>query len=365
MIRVMKTNQESRVKSQELLISNLKPQTSSSQGFVSIFSVLIIMSILTLIAVGFSNVTRRAQQRVLSNQLNIQAYYAAESGVNEAIEKVKVAIAANTPYAKNTCQAPLDGYSYNNNLDAGLNVGYSCVLINNQDPKLVFTNVPLEGSSSAQTTTFKLSTGLAPKAFDVTWDQPGGGSRVIPNSTSLLPLATWNNIGIVRIDLIPLDLGLDRSTLATQGFSFFLYPTSSGSIPAGVQTVVNGPADQDGVAFIRCATAPCTAHMQLSPATAKVYKLRLQSIYAPVDVTISNGVDVNGTAGSWTDGQAVIDVTGKANDVFRRIQVRIPLNANGATPAYALQTADSICKRLAALPGNTTTDSVDNSCKAN
>ena len=56
-------------------------------GFIAIFSVLVIMGILTLLTIGFSNVTRQAQKRALDDHLNTHAFYAAESGINIAKSK--------------------------------------------------------------------------------------------------------------------------------------------------------------------------------------------------------------------------------------------------------------------------------------
>ena len=334
------------------------------RGFISIFSVLIIMSILTLIAVGFSNITRRAQQRVLNDQLNVQAYYAAESGVNEAIGQIKL----NPNLTKTSCQAAGDGFNYNNNLDSSLNVGYTCVLINNSDSKLVFTDIPLEGSPSVGTTDFKLSTGAAPQKFDVTWSaHSSSSSTTIPTTTSFLPstgTGSWSdNLGLVRMDLVP-TTSLDRSALATNTYSFYLYGSTQGVDAGTFQTITNGTSNQGAIIYTKdCTTNSCTAHLQLS-GTALAYKMRLQSVYSQVDVTISNGIDINGLSGNWVGGQSVIDVTGKANDVFRRIQVRIPLNGNGVTASYGLQTADSICKRISATSGGLTTiESSDPVCQ--
>lgn len=50
--------------------------------------------------------------------------------------------------------------------------------------------------------------------------------------------------------------------------------------------------------------------------------------------------------------QIKVDSTGKAQDVLRRIQVRLPLNATGSQnqlPDNALQSTDSICKRFSAM----------------
>lgn len=365
-MREQRTENIEQIKPNELTMPSALCPLPCEKGFVSIFSVLIIMAILTLIAVGFSTITRRAQQRVLNNQLNTQAYYAAESAVNDAIRAVK----ADPNLTKTSCQAVNDGFSYNNNLDSTLNVGYTCILINNIDSKLVYSGVPLEGTANAETTDLKLTTGQPLKTFDVTWSaHTNSSSTIIPSGSTLWPLQTWTNNyypGLVRIDLIPTDQGLDRDSLAKKGYSFYLYASQTAS--SANASVNNMPSDQGGLVLVRCTTSPCTVHITLGNAVATSYKMRLQSVYDPVDVTLSNGADTSGTAGNWIGGQITIDATGKANDVLRRIQVRIPVTSNGLTPSFGLQTADSICKRLAVMPsasGGTTTDSTDDACLAN
>ena len=57
--------------------------------------------------------------------------------------------------------------------------------------------------------------------------------------------------------------------------------------------------------------------------------------------------------------QVVIDSTGRANDVLRRVQVRITGGTTtfsygdntGNYPDNVLESADSICKRLSVAPG--------------
>jgi Tfp pilus assembly protein PilX len=370
MIKAMKKITDYSPPGAEQITEQKQEDLTSEKGFISLFSVLIIMAILTLIAVGFSAVVRRAQQRVLDNQLNTQAFYAAESGVNDA----KAALEASPALTKTTCQGGTFT-GYNNGIDAGLNVGYTCLLINSTDPKLIFNAVPLEGTANPKTVNFQTSTGAAVSTFDVTWSPASGSANIPPAGTGLVPSTTWaasNYLGMVRIDLVPVNQGLDRDSLARKSFSFFLYPTLGGGF-SGTVTTINDSPDQGGLAPINCIAAPCTAHMRLAAAGGlpgsldSRYTMRVSSVYAPVNVTISNGVDVNGVSNSWSGGQAVIDSTGKANDVFRRIQVRIPLDANGLTPAFAIQSADSICKVLLAKPGDTHPDPAyaDPACAVN
>jgi hypothetical protein len=64
--------------------------------------------------------------------------------------------------------------------------------------------------------------------------------------------------------------------------------------------------------------------------------------------THSVQITANGEGGNiqLPGTQAVIDATGKANDVLRRIQVRVPLNADYSYPEFGLETTNAICKDL-------------------
>src|SRR5665213_517516 len=53
-------------------------------GVVAIIVVMILVTILALIRVGFSKLMNREVRQALDRQLSVEAYYAAESGTNDA-----------------------------------------------------------------------------------------------------------------------------------------------------------------------------------------------------------------------------------------------------------------------------------------
>lgn len=330
-------------------------ESHSYQGFVSIFSVMIIMAILTLVAIGFSNVTRRTQRNTLDKQLNAQAYYAAESGINDARAALRTYPTLSQTKCKDPSSPAYSSFKYD--LDASTNTGYTCMLINSKLNDLVFDTVPLEGTSNPKMVAFESGDSEPIKSFDVTWDATGAGAgtTAIPNNTAypniLTSAASWGNkLGMLRIDLAPTDGGLDRSSMATGSYTFFLYPSTGASISN--HTVLSGSNDQSGLVFVKCASglSPCKATINLSPGTNAKYMMRLQSIYNIVKVSINNVKNSVGAGITLQNGQFVIDVTGRAADVFKRIQVRVPVVINGQTSSFAVQSADSICKRLAINP---------------
>ena len=63
----------------------MKTLRNEESGLISIAVTIIITALLTLMAVGFAGLSSREYRQALDQQLNSQAFYAAESGVNEAI----------------------------------------------------------------------------------------------------------------------------------------------------------------------------------------------------------------------------------------------------------------------------------------
>ena len=70
-----------------------------------------------------------------------------------------------------------------------------------------------------------------------------------------------------------------------------------------------------------------------------------------------NGIDTTGAALVFKDGQAQIDATGRAKNVSKRLQVRIPIKAAATLPNFVIE-GQSICKRFDTYPGSTTADTL-------
>lgn len=83
------------------------------------------------------------------------------------------------------------------------------------------------------------------------------------------------------------------------------------------------------------------------------YYLRMMSIYKDVRVRIV-ARDSSNNALSLQGAQAVVDATGKAQDVLRRIQVRVPLTASSTNQVSdaAISSTDAICKRFISMDGH-------------
>lgn len=357
----------------------IKPmERSNQQGFVAIFSVLIIMGILTLLAIGFSSITRQAQRRTLDDQLNTQAFYAAESGVNQVYAN-RESLAD-----KESCVNESDGYDYEVG-DPGLGATISCLLIDTDPTSLEFGTVPLVGDNplvayvgstedisrlrfywdsteaSAPISRFSATESYtevqnAGPSYMYVFDSTTGNPR-------FRPVTEWGNaIGVVRVDLVPAN-DLARAQTAGNGYTFFLYPGSrSGttepgeSISTGPATPVSPGTSGKGEVVGRQCSLPqdggyrCAANIDLSAPGAAFY-MRLQSYYSATKVRVE-GQSTDDTRVNFIGGQALVDSTGRVADVSRRIQVRLPLfEPSGYHESFSILSASSICKRLVVMSG--------------
>jgi hypothetical protein len=339
----------------------------NQSGFVSIFTVLIIMSLLTITAVGFSNVTRQAQIRTLDNQLNTQAFYAAEAGINDA----KNALLNDPNLTKEECQETPAMSGFNYTIDSNLDVGYSCLLVNSKVTDIVYNSVPIGGRGSGKQTYIESDDGSPIGEFTISWDAAEEGAALPDTNAPFLPPAgTWDNkVGILRFDLVPLN-DLDRADMATNSYTTFLYPTSDTSQGGTEVTIQNTAITDKGHTLntvcnvpppeLRCKARVIIFNPPTLPLTASKYALRLQSLYNSVKVRISDVKNTAGVTVKLINSQVVIDSTGKAGNVYRRIQVRLPLKTEYFNSDFALESADSICKRLQVRSDGTTILSTGN-----
>src|SRR5688572_7682214 len=139
-------------------------RSAKEAGLVSIMVTLILMIVISLIVLGFAQISRRNQRQALDRQLSTQAFYAAETGVNDVRDLIKAAVLAgqNVP-AKADCTggtgpAAVFYAGLNPDLDAATadEAEYTCVMVNPTPSTLLYgdigptgTVVPLISASGA------------------------------------------------------------------------------------------------------------------------------------------------------------------------------------------------------------------------
>ena len=339
---------------------NNKPDFKNDQrGMVSIVVAMLIILLVSLITLGFAQLVRREQRQSLDRQLSTQAFYAAETGINDASKAIKEALENNQSVADKTNCGPEGIYSANNQLSEV--VEYSCLLVDADLETLIFDSID---TAKAEVTMAKSGDSNPLSRLTIAWqDKSGGNSFTGCPAAGQFPPA-WPSggngagncsSGILRIDLVPLS-AVNRPNLINNTMTVFLHPTSSNSISELDYGGSIGRAGQGRVWASACNTTISTAKpkfcsVTINGLTATSYAIRMQSIYRESEVTI-----LAESGRTFVGGQAIIDSTGKASDVLRRIQVRLPVDPfNDDAPPFAIQTSETQCK-LFAIAGSLVID---------
>lgn len=339
----------------------------AQDGFVSIIMALVIMIFITMIALGFAFMARQNQYQNQNRVLSTQAFYAAESGVNDTIDYLKNN--PSHPVRVDSCNGPLGGYTDTIG-STNDQVKYTCVLYNTAPTTLEY-NLDTQDS---RTIRFQSESGQNLRSVTISWQDSQGSNNFATNSQHFLPqnaFSTANpgngdslamNTGIVRATLIPIFNPMTRADLIGKSMTAFLYPKAGpvGSVNSQNYLTSTAITDNNQGVFVdgncdaakqpRKCSVTITGLDNAGIGATNTYYIRLKALYRSSSVALS-GVTVDGQPARLINEQAVIDATGKAADVLRRIQVRVPLTTTFNRPEFAIETIDSLCKRLQVWPG--------------
>ncbi len=356
----------------------------NQQGMVSILVTMVLMIVLSLIVLGFAQISRRNQRETLDQQLSTQAFYAAESGVNDATQLINNALSSgSTVYAKTTCAAPADPAAaafYSNLPSSTVNTGvsYSCLMVNPTPPSLDSSDVntnpiiwPLTTTTGANFSTITLTWKAKTNSSTPDSGCPTGMVKELPTTTN------WSSscgYGVLRFDLVPTSgSGLTADSLSAATMTAFVVPLQSGGTPS-VNFAAGGSNTNDLIGG-NCDNTSCSLTISFPTPSSSQYFARVSSLYHDVSLDLT-GTDTTGTATNFSGAQIAIDATGKAQDVLRRIEVRVSTTSEDSSgndtktvptsqstlPYYVLGSGTSICKEFATT-GSSTTSYFSNSAK--
>ncbi len=334
---------------------------SNQQGFAALIIAITLVVVVSLITVGFAQLAQNELKQNTNKQLSNQAYYAAESGVNDAAQ----AITNGYNQKKTTCpplptgsSGPGERYLTKQDVD-GANSQWTCLLIDSQPSSVVFGSV-----STINPTVFTARAVDAsgnPKTFStitIYWQDADANQRTFRSSSgvtnsSFPTISNWAATGLLRVGITPLG-SLNRVSLIDNTFTAFLYPTKS-SVPNNNNSVSysNDPSTQGTIMDGKCDTSstPRYCSATITGLNESTYLFNLRSIYSSTSVFIS-GTDASGAAVSLAGAQTMVDATGRAQNVLKRIQVRIPTNGEYYYPGFAAATTGDLCKQIQVWPGN-------------
>jgi hypothetical protein len=348
---------------------------SNQQGFAAFTVTLILMIVLSLIVLGFAANARREQASALNDQLSTAAYYAAESGVNDAYNVIKQDEIHDIPIvAQSNCGA--GGTTYGNTSSGGTStedsagtIGYSCLIVNPSPQSLEYSPlsdgqgqvIPLFGQTASGVAT-------AISKISLSWEdhtqQGAVNYGTCPDTTYSFPpqssntpvsaYATTCEAGVLQIDLFP-DTTAAFSSLATSTSTVFLQPVrnTSATESNNTYTVMNGAVLPAECSSTHAYGAEYDCDETLSLPSAGQYYMRITPFYSDASVSITAAGGASGAQLDLTGAQALVDSTGKATDVLKRIQERICISdyCTSATPLGAIQSTIGVCKEFTTRPG--------------
>ncbi len=351
--------------------SHSQQRITNEDGFAAIVIAIVLVTVLGLLTVGFAQLMQRAQKDTLKRQLSSSAYYAAESGINDAEKALKDGYLK----PKTTCD-PLVGatgpgqYLTSNVVDtAGTSgVKYTCLLIDPAPFDLQFSSV---GAQDDNGRVFKV-TGIDPtdpnettpasiNELTISWQDETKNTHFAPNSwynsanAQFPKLTDWTNggliTGIISLAIVPLG-DLNRASLTANTYNAYLYPVATAGAGLKGSSDYNSGTGQNGGQVVdgKCnaANTPRYCSVTISGLNQSQYLVRMASIYNTSTMTVTARNTFSGPV-RLSGVQAVVDSTGNAQGVLRRVQVRIP-DQNYDYPQYGLEAGAGICKLLSVEP---------------
>lgn len=348
-----------------------KISTTQQQGFVSIIVALIIIIFVSLMGLGFAFMARQNQVQNQNRLLSTQAFYAAESAVNDATKYLKDSInSGNVPADKTNCTDNLGkgGAVSSSNPD----IKYTCVLYSVAPTSLEY----VVSDNESTVVRVQPQDGANIQSITISWQDGQDSKQFATNNQHYLPQKNSGAVGgddlaastgILRTTVIPAGSGnLSRDSLTKNTQTLMLYPKGKDPTSQSTQSYISDPnnvadANQavfsDGNCNLSSKPKYCSVTINnLGAASSNVIYLRLRSLYRPSSsVTITAKTNSPDNA-KLVGEQALIDATGKAANVLRRIQVRVPLVIKSNRPEFAVESMDTLCKRLQVWPGGASVD---------
>lgn len=357
-----------------LMSIKLTKLRNKQEGFAALVIAIVIVLVLSLLTVGFAQLMRTEQRNALDKQLSAQAYYAAESGINDAMKAINAGYnvpkkeCGNTNLDRSTPALSVAAdFLKDNVVGTGSNTAasYPCLLINPDPKDLEFGSVD---SFTPTVSEFFATDGTDPVPVTkivISWQDSGTNTTFLPAGDGVcgngkftpagLGAGRWSYTGVLNAQITPVmsNGDISRSNLINKSINTYLCPNSSAGF-ASVDYSTHLGANNGEIVAGNCSSgAPagkyfCTATIDgfSTLPDQTTFFVSLRSIYSKVKVNVTA---YNGSTQLVLKGaQTVIDSTGKAQDVLKRIQVRVPAgNTYDLPPGTA---GGLLCKQVEAIP---------------
>lgn len=355
--------------------------THNQRGVSAIFIVIFATILLSLISVSFIGLMLKDSSRSTDDEQSQGAYDAAMAGIEDG-KRVLLECnrGTNSTQKQNACDA-INAKECSTAIDAGiagsagddevavqssssggneLNLAYTCVIVSPDTPDYV--GVLGDNDSSA---VIPLRSVAGFSHVDVYWfDRNDAETPQVPNvATTDLPTLNTTNWPVDRPPVLRVQVMQykDGNLVGAQfddnsyAHTLYLYPSQIGlsSMSAGLDGRRSGTASPQ-LAWCNNGTYPVngySCHVSIAlpgipevgatPANRRTY-LRLTSIYngANYKVVLNN----SGAVVNFDNAQPSIDSTGRANDLFRRVETRVGIVSDLPYPRATVDINGNFCK---------------------
>ena len=373
-------------------------QPHRESGAASIFIVIFAALLMMVVTLSFVKLMLSDQMQSTTNDLSQSAYDSAMSGVEDGKRllllqqscdgptppSAAVCAAAKSAIAAGNCDtisAGLATGAANESVvgDATLDQAYTCVKITSntfdyekQLPTGQSQIVPLESVSPFDTVV-------------LSWfskdDLSSGAAVNFPAAGIATPLPkanAWpaNAPPIIRAQFIQTgnSFKLDDLDAAGRANSVFLYPqknVGAMSLP-DISTDARRVAPPAGPTGVKCTAVfaskyACSIRIAYSSAagsfTDRHAALRLNALYNDAHYSIS--LYQGATPVAFNGVQPLIDVTGRANNMFRRVLARVELAGSFVYPEAAIDMQNDLCKNFSVTSDSYTPNTCDPTVQSN
>jgi len=320
---------------------------NNQTGAASLITVIILAIILSIVTTGLLRLSVQDARQATDDDLTNRAFYAAESGLSDAVRFIQKELAdTSNTYELNGDTCALPSGETGDLGPASLNTAYTCMLIDMEPEEIVNT------INAGGLTQFNLNS--APTGNDVirirwhSFDEDGP-TPTFRADDSLPEQSSWGDApALLRVNLFSTPRGggsLQRNDIN----NYVIFIRSSGDSPT---TWTQAGADGDiveGTCTANIVLNPydgyaCQALIDLTDFNSNDYSARISTLYRTATVSVS----FDEPNRSFTGVQALVDVTGRAADVYRRVRASIDLGGDAASalPSFAVQSAADICKDI-------------------
>lgn len=355
-------------------------------GAVSLFAVIFGAMLLTIVTIGFMRLMLMDQRQASDNDLSQSAYDAALAGIEDAKRVVRAAQTGNMQ-AAGVLSGPINcnmiaasgvvggSASGETVIQTGSGAGkkfdqaYTCVKIAMQSQDFIYKAIEDKSqliSLRAVSSFNKIIIEWYRRDDESNLNAANAVNTEISTTGELPTKDKWNSNTppLVRAQVISPGSTFNLATLDTTGVTSFLRPnvlrsdvvSQSGTVVSGKSSdrprATDGNEHNNGTNIISCSKTfrfsgeySCKVVIDVDevPAGSESAFLRLVSIYKGGSIKVSLQKS-DGTTVNFDGVQPIVDSTGRASNLFRRVEARLQIGDDFAYPDNAVELKNSLCK---------------------